>query len=562
MGATGLLRRIELYDTTLRDGAQGEGVSFSLADKVRITRQLDAMGFDYIEGGYPLSNPKDAAYFEQVAKLDLKHAKVCAFGMTRRKGITAAQDVGMNALVNSRAPVLTVVGKTWDLHVDEVLGVSREENLQMIRDSVAFCAERAKAWSGMVFYDAEHFFDGYRANREYALATLRAALEGGAKRLVLCDTNGGSLPGRVKEAVGQVMMFLTEISKQVSMPAVEQVLGIHVHNDGGLAVANSLAAVEAGCAQVQGTINGIGERCGNVDLTTVAANLKLKMNCECLLAGAESLAKLTEVSRFVYELANLNPVSNQPYVGSGAFAHKGGMHVHAVQKVAHSYEHVPPTAVGNARRVLVSELSGVSNIVATLGEKFPAAKERGVQKQVVEKVAELENQGYQFEAAGASFELLLHQVLGTLPKYWELSHYRCVIYKDGSWPGAETEASVKLRVGEKVEHEVGDGDGPVNALDTALRKCLLKHYPRLAQVHLRDFKVRVVNATAESAAKVRVIVEFVVLPQGFHNSAPTEEELVDLPHFTTIGVSENVVDASWQALADAFTYYLIETKDR
>ncbi|NJL32396.1 MAG: citramalate synthase, partial [Phycisphaerales bacterium] len=433
-------RRIELYDTTLRDGAQGEGVSFPLPDKLKITQQLDALGIDYIEGGYPLSNPKDVAYFEQVQKLTLKHAKVCAFGMTRRKGISPADDTGMKALVASQAPVITIVGKTWDLHVDEILGVSRDENLAMIRDSVAFCAQNLQPRGGMVFYDAEHFFDGYRANRDYAMATLRAALEGGAVRVILCDTNGGSLPAFVTQAISDLKKFILTLPRELQHNAsgagvsdVDALLGIHVHNDGGLAVANSLAAVEAGAVQVQGTINGIGERCGNVDLTTVAANLALKMGYEVLTqtggSMSASLAKLTETSRFVYELANLNLVVNQPYVGPSAFAHKGGMHVHAIQKVAHSYEHIVPDQVGNTRRVLVSELAGVSNVSATLGERFPQARDRAVQKKLIDRVAELENQGYQFESAGASFELLLHEVLGTRPTFWKLDHYRCVIYK-------------------------------------------------------------------------------------------------------------------------------------
>ncbi len=553
-------RRIELYDTTLRDGAQGEGVSFSLPDKLNITRQLDALGIDYIEGGYPLSNPKDVAYFEQVRHLPLKHAKVCAFGMTRRKGINPADDTGMKALVASQAPVITIVGKTWDLHVDEVLNVTRDENLAMIRDSVAFCQQSLQTRGGQVFYDAEHFFDGYRANRDYAFATLRAALEGGAVRLVLCDTNGGSLPAFVTQAVNDLRQFINSLPGELQRD-VDALLGIHVHNDGGLAVANSLAAVQAGALQVQGTINGIGERCGNVDLTTVAANLALKMGYQVLThpgngSMAASLAKLTETSRYVYELANLNLVVNQPYVGPSAFAHKGGMHVHAIQKVAHSYEHITPEKVGNSRRVLVSELAGVSNVSATLGDKFPQARDRAVQKKLIDKVAELENQGYQFESAGASFELLMHEVLGSKPTFWTLDHYRCVIYKHQGDKLPATEATVKVSLPSGAsEHQVGEGDGPVNALDTALRKCLLPHYPALARLHLRDFKVRVVNATAESAAKVRVIIEFAHLSGEGDNAA-------DLGRFATIGVSENIVDASWQALGDAMAYHLMQAAKR
>ncbi|MBI1336904.1 MAG: citramalate synthase [Phycisphaera sp.] len=542
-------RRVEIYDTTLRDGTQGLGVSLSLVDKLKITRQLDELGVDYVEGGYPLSNPKDVAYFAEVKKLNLQHARICAFGMTRRKGIAPGADPGMQALVEAQAPVITIVGKTWDLHVEHVLGVSLEENLAMVRESLAYCKDHG---SGEVFYDAEHFFDGYRANKEYALKTLQAALEGGASRLVLCDTNGGSLPGWVAQVVTDVSAhckargFQATGSPQsnTSLP----MLGIHPHNDSGVAVANALAAVEAGCVQVQGTINGIGERCGNVDLTTVIANLRLKMGMSCL--HEDSLARLTEVSRFVYELANMNLVAGQPFVGQGAFAHKGGMHVHAVQKLARSYEHVPPEVVGNSRKVLVSELSGASNISATLGQKFNITTDKQLQRKVLERVQDLEHQGYQFESASASFELLLHEVKGTRPNFWELDHYRCIITKLNHGQPI-TEASVKLRVGNVEELEVAEGDGPVNALDGALRKCLTHHYPQLATVHLRDFKVRVVNATAETAAKVRVVIEF---SRGRDGDAQTP-----VSHFATIGVSENIVDAAWQALTDAFVYYLIET---
>lgn len=539
-------RRIEIYDTTLRDGTQGEGVSFSLVDKLNITQRLDQLGVDYIEGGFPIANPKDAAYFDAVSDLNLSHAKVCAFGMTRRKGIAAADDPGMKALVASKAPVITIVGKTWDLHVDEVIRVSRDENLAMIRDSVAFCREQGAE----VFYDAEHFFDGYRSNPEYAIETLRAAVEGGATRLILCDTNGGSLPAWVLDSTAQVAKKLKLDQPTVDSPFPSPSIGIHVHNDGGLAVANSLAAIEAGAVQVQGTINGIGERCGNVDLLTMAANLRLKLGNDCL--NASSLDALTETSRYVYELANMLPSSNQPYVGTAAFAHKGGMHVHAVQRIAHSYEHVKPESVGNIRRVLVSELSGASNVSAILGEKFNIADDKEMQRKVLEMVQDREHQGYQYEVATASFELLLHETMGTLPKLWKLDHYRCVIFKNDS-EQAITEAIVKLNVGDTLEHRVAEGDGPVNALDGALRKCLLPHYPQLADVHLRDYRVRVVNPTAESAAKVRVIAEFAVV------EADTNGEGRTLSRFSTVGVNENIVDASWEAIADALLYHVIES---
>ncbi|MAG17000.1 MAG: citramalate synthase [Phycisphaerae bacterium] len=530
-------RRIEIYDTTLRDGTQALGVSLSLIDKLRIVEHLDTLGVDYIEGGYPLSNPKDTAFFEQAGKTDFKHAKVCAFGMTRRRGADPADDAGMKALVGAHAPVITIVGKTWDLHVDQVLRVDRDENLAMIRESVTFCRENSE--TGDVFYDAEHFFDGLAANAQYALSTLTAAVEGGACRVILCDTNGGSMPGWITEAVGRVQSHL----------GGEVTLGIHTHNDSGLATANSLAGIKAGCAQVQGTINGIGERCGNADLTTIIANLRLKLGYDCLQNGTSGggLRNLTETSRFVYEVANMNLVAGQPFVGTAAFAHKGGMHVHAVQRVTRSYEHVEPESVGNARQVLISELSGASNIAATLGEKFNIGDDKDLQRAVLQRVQNLENQGYQFEDARASFELLLHELRGDRPEFWQLDHYRCVILKRHGEKAA-TEAIVRMSVDSQDRHEVSAGDGPVNALDGALRKCLLPAYPQLANVHLRDYKVRVVNAKAESAAKVRVTVQFAVLNQAGGAGG----------HFTTIGVNENIVDASWQAITDAFGYYLIE----
>ena len=532
-----MTKRIEIYDTTLRDGTQGEGVAFSLVDKLKIAQHLDELGVDYIEGGYPLSNPKDEAFFAETAKMEFAHARVCAFGMTRRKGIHPKDDVGMQALVGSKAPVVTIVGKTWDLHVDEVLRIDRNENLAMIRDSLAFCRDNGAE----PFYDAEHFFDGYQANPEYAIKTLQAAIEGGATRLILCDTNGGSLPGWVREAVTALIAELGDVN-----------LGIHTHNDSGVAVANSLAAVEGGAIQVQGTINGIGERCGNVDLTTVAANLKLKMGFDCL--NGDGLTKLTECSRFVYELANMNLSTNQPFVGTSAFAHKGGMHVHAVQRIAHSYEHIEPEKVGNTRRILVSELSGASNVSATLGKKFDIADDRETQRKVLQRVQDLEHQGYQFEAATASFELLLRDVMGIKPKFWKLDHYRCVILKRDS-ESPVTEGIVKVNLGDtsggggRIEHQVAEGDGPVNALDGALRKCLAPDYPQVASLHLSDYRVRVVNPTAESAATVRVVAEFTV----------KDESGSVVGNFGTVGVNENIVDASWQAITDAITYHLIES---
>ena len=515
------MTRIAIYDTTLRDGSQGEGVNFSLQDKLRIAERLDDLGVDYIEGGYPLSNPKDEAFFRAARDLDLAHARIAAFGMTRRRDLAAEDDAGMRALVGSGAPVVTIVGKSWDFQVTDVLGVSLEENCRMIADSVAFCASRVEE----VVYDAEHFFDGYRKNPDYALRTLQAAVAAGAAWLVLCDTNGGRLPEEVAEAVEHAR-------RAFSVP-----IGIHTHNDGELAVANTLAAIRQGATQVQGTINGIGERCGNVDLGSVAANLALKYPGYDLLRPG-SLARLTEVSRFVYETANMNFRPGQPFVGSSAFAHKGGMHVHGIRKNASSYEHIDPALVGNERRVLVSELSGKSNIAEKLGE-HGLEQDAGLLSKVLDRVQDLENQGYQFEAAEASFVLLVEKLAGRHAPRFERVGYRVSVVGEAEGPPI-TEATVKLRVGDATEHTVGEGDGPVNALDVALRKALEPHFPRLKEMRLVDFKVRVINDRAGTAARVRVVVE--------------SRDVDDV--WGTVGVSENMIEASWMALVDAFDHKL------
>ncbi|MEM7682744.1 MAG: citramalate synthase [Planctomycetota bacterium] len=541
--------RLELYDTTLRDGTQGLGVNLSVMDKLQIADLLDEMGFDFVEGGYPLSNPKDAEFFDTAVDRPRQHARLCAFGMTRRKNTAAADDTGMNALLAARTPVVTLVGKTWDLHVDQVLGVSPDENLAMIRESAA----RLKSADhvDLLVYDAEHFFDGYRANRDYALQTLRAAVQGGADRLVLCDTNGGSLPGQVRDAVADLRQ---ELGLGGSLTDPGALVGIHCHNDAGLAVANSLAAVDAGAVHVQGTINGIGERCGNVDLLTVAANASLKLGFDVLRPGA--IGRLTELSQRVYELAQLPPQTGQPYVGAGAFAHKGGMHVHAVQKTPRAYEHVSPDDVGNRRRIVVSELSGVSNVAATLGERYGITEDRKLQRKVLEKVQDLEHAGYQFEQAEASFELIMHDARGSRKSFWELDHYRCsILRRNGAAEMPPTEAVVKLRMDGRVHHEVAEGDGPVDALTSALRRCVAPDFPVVEQVHLTDYQVRVVNPSAETAAKVRVTATFVLRPQG--GDASGEPDLT----FTTIGVHENIVEASWEAISDAFQYCLLRSQN-
>jgi 2-isopropylmalate synthase len=523
-------QRIEIYDTTLRDGTQALGVSLSLEDKLLIAGELDRLGVDFIEGGYPLSNPKDEAFFKQAARRDWQHARVSAFGMTRRKNTSAEQDTGMRALLASEAPVVTVVGKTWDLHVRDVLRVSEDDNLRMIADSVRIMVEHDR----LMIYDAEHYFDGYQANPKYALKTLRAAHEAGAHRLVLCDTNGGSLPEQIAEAVDAIAAELPEA-----------MIGIHCHNDGDLATANSIAAVGRGALHVQGTINGIGERCGNADLIAVIANLAVKYGYDLLAEGA--LGRLTEISRFVYEVANMNFRDNQPFVGMAAFAHKGGMHVHAVQRNVHSYEHMDPAKVGNSRRILVSELSGVSNIQAAAPAKFGISDDKDAQRKVLQAVMELENQGYQFEAAEGSFEMLIRRTLGGkwYRQLWQLDHYRCMILRrDGGEPS--TEATVKILLGGQVEHTVAEGEGPVDSLYRALAAGLAEHYDSLGKLHLADYKVRVVNTAAETAAKVRVVIEW--------NDETSGE------FFGTVGVSDNIIDASWKALVDAIEYLVLSNE--
>lgn len=514
------MSRIQIYDTTLRDGSQGEGVNFSLQDKLLITQKLDDIGVDFVEGGYPLSNPKDAEYFARVRDLPLTHTKICSFGMTRRKGCAPEDDTGMCALRDAKSPIVTIVGKTWDLHVNEVLHISEEENLAMIYDSIAFlCAEGRE-----VFYDAEHFFDGFRANPEFALKTVKAAQDAGASTIILCDTNGGRLPEDIAKAVDAVR-------KELKVP-----VGIHVHNDGELAVANSLIAVDHGAIQVQGTINGIGERCGNADLISVIGNLALKKGYDVLKPSG--LGHLTELSRYVYEIANMNFRNGQAFVGTSAFAHKGGMHVHAVNRISASYEHIPPESVGNQRRVLVSELSGRSNIIAKT-TKYQINHDNALMAKILERVQDLENEGYQFEAAEASFDLLVRKEAGAYTPKFERQHYR-VNVETTAGQGTITEATIKLKVNSHAEHVVAEGDGPVNALDNALRKALSTTYPNLAEMQLVDYKVRVINSAEGTAARVRVVIE--------------SRDRTDV--WSTVGVSENVIEASWLALVDSVEYKL------
>ena len=522
------MTRVFIYDTTLRDGSQGEGVNFSLQDKLHITKKLDDLGVDFIEGGYPLSNPKDFEYFREVRKLNLKHSKVSAFGMTRRKGVLPANDTCIKALLDAETSLITIVGKTWDLHVIEILGTTLEENIAMISDSIRYCKDQGRE----IFYDAEHFFDGFKNNPDYAIKTLQAAEAAGATVLILCDTNGGTLPDEIASGVAAVRAALKPQTQ----------VGIHCHNDCELGVANTLAAVGKGATQVQGTINGIGERCGNADLISVLGNLALKQNYKVLAEG--SLKHLTELSRYVYETANMNFRNGQPFVGASAFAHKGGMHTHAVAKVSRSYEHIDPSIVGNQRRILVSELSGISTILSKTS-KFDFTNDRALMTKILNQVQDLENAGYEFEAAEASFEILVRKAAGMYEPLFERLSYRVNIEmtKDGL---PATEATVKIRHGASEAHTVSEGDGPVNALDGALRKALLPLFPNLSDLHLADYKVRVVNARAGTAARVRVIIES-------HDKRDV---------WSTVGVSENIVEASWLALVDSIEYKLIKDREQ
>lgn len=517
------MRSIQIYDTTLRDGTQGEGVSLSLQDKLQIAQRLDELGVDFIEGGYPASNTKDAEFFARAKELKLSSAKVCAFGMTRRRGMKPADDVGIRALVEAETPVVTIVGKTWDFHVTEVLRVSLQENLDMIAETIGYLASRGRD----VFYDAEHFFDGYAANPEYAAQTILAAARAGAKLVILCDTNGGSLPEVIAERTRAAVKDLALVNVPV---------GIHTHNDGELAVANSLAAVDAGAVQVQGTINGIGERCGNADLISVMANLGIKKKYQVL--GGRPLFHLTELSRFVYETANLNHRNNQPFVGQSAFAHKGGMHVHAIARATSSYEHMDPALVGNERRILVSELSGRSNITA-LTAKHKLTDDKALMDAILKQVVDLEAEGYQFEAADASFDMLVRRAAGMFEPHFERLKYHVAVSTQGDGSPV-TEATVKIKVNGEERLEVAEGDGPVNALDAAMRKALNGDFPGLRDMRLIDYKVRVVNSEAGTAAKIRVIIE-----SSDHRDV-----------WGTVGVSENIIEASWLALVDAIEYKL------
>ncbi len=517
------MNEIITYDTTLRDGTQGWGVQFSLSDKLKIAERLDQFGIHYIEGGWPGSNPKDMAFFDQVTNLELETAKIVAFGCTRKVNLTSNQDPNIKSILHTPATAAAIVGKSWDLHVKEVINTTLEENLAMIKDTVSYL----KSHDLEVIYDAEHFFDGYKADPDYALKTLKAAQQGGAAWICLCDTNGGTLSSQIESIVGKVR-------EEITTP-----LGIHAHNDGGVAVANTLAAVQAGAKMIQGTINGYGERAGNADLCTLIPNLQLKLGYRCL-TNHGTLRELTSLSRYVSEMANLSHNSNLPYVGANSFAHKGGMHINAVEKNPRTFEHIPPDRVGNKRRFSISELSGKTNVIRK-------AKEYGLEifeddsqvTDILEELKELENEGYQFEGADASFELLMRRAQGEEHEFFKLIDYHVLDERNAAGK-ISAQASIKIEVADKKLLTAGEGDGPVDALDDALRKALSNFYPEIKTLRLTDYKVRIMERERGTAAKPRVLIESTDGKRSW----------------TTVGVSYDIIEASWKALYDSYIYGL------
>ncbi len=524
---------IRLYDTTLRDGTQGENITFSADEKIKIALRLDDMGIHYIEGGWPGSNPKDMQFFDLAKRVKLKTSRLVAFGSTRKPGIQPDEDENLKALLASETSTVTIFGKSWDLHVGAVMGNTLEENMAMIRDSVKFLK-----WNGReVVYDAEHFFDGYKNNPGYALQTLQAAIESGADYVVLCDTNGGSLPFEIESAIAEVKKALNEMGLATSGNKTIR-LGIHTHDDCGLAVANSVTAVRAGVEMVQGTINGYGERCGNADLNSIIPILNLKINRPCV--SGENLKKLKTLSRYVSELANQVPINNRPFVGKSSFAHKGGIHVSAIMKVPRAYEHMDPELVGNQRRVLISDLSGKSNVEFKARELGVELGNNGYDSsKIVAEIKQMEQQGYQFDVAEGSFKILVEKFTDQFKPLFELESFRVSIEKDKNQP-CTAQATIKISVGGKQEITAAEGYGPVSALDNALRKALDRFYPDLDTMRLVDFKVRVIDGSRGTAAKVRVFIE-----------SRDQDQI-----WSTIGVSEDIIEASWQALADSFQYKL------
>lgn len=521
-------KTIQIFDTTLRDGTQGENISFSAEDKFRIAKKLDEFGIQYIEGGWPGSNPKDMAFFEKAKAYTFKNARVVAFGSTCRAGNKAKNDPNLQSIIDAETPTVSIFGKTWLLHVSEALKITPKQNISLITDSVAYLKEHEKE----VIYDAEHFFDGYKNDPVYAIKTLKAAETAGADVLVLCDTNGGTLTHEVQRIVA-------EVQSKVTAP-----IGVHTHNDCELAVANALAAVEAGAVHVQGTINGYGERCGNANLCSIIPNLQIKMGYSCV--PSDNIPLLSTLSKFVSELANLTPDNKQPYVGKSAFAHKGGIHVSAVMKNAATYEHIKPEEVGNKRRVLLSDLSGKSNVCYKSDELgFEFDKTSADSTKIVNKLKALENAGYQFEAAEASFELLVKQLTEQAPDFFKLEGFRVIMERLGNGE-SRSEATIKVRVNDQIELSAAEGNGPVHALDAAIRRALREFYPEISAMKLQDYKVRVLNEKDGTGAKVRVLIDSVK----------------DGKSWGTVGVSENIIDASWQALSEGITYYLMNENSK
>jgi 2-isopropylmalate synthase len=517
-------RHVEIYDTTLRDGTQSESINFSMADKLRIAEKLDQFGVHYIEGGWPGSNPKDLEFFKHAARRKWRHARIAAFSMTRRKGVAVERDELMRQILDAETPVVTIVGKTWLLHVTEVLRAKPDENLGMIADTIRFLKDHGRT----VFYDAEHSFDGHADDPDYALATWRAAEKAGADCVVLCDTNGGRLPGEIAKVTALAC-------GRLSCP-----VGIHTHNDCGLGVANALAGIEAGASQVQGTINGYGERTGNCNLISVIPTLEFKVGVRSV--PARSLRKLKELSEFVDEIANVRHDPRAPWVGQTAFAHKGGMHVHAIERVGRSYEHIDPEAVGNCRRVLVSDMSGRTNILLKAEELgFKLSPEAPETRSITARVKEREAQGYEYEAAEASLALLIRGILDDNPELlFTVDAYHVSMRRDAK--ESVCEATVKVRVGGKTAHTVAEGDGPVNALDGALRRALANFFPKLQAIQLTDYKVRILDGVAGTAARTRVLI------------ASTDGKR----EWGTVGVSENIIEASLEALVDSMEYALLK----
>ena len=527
-------RTIEIYDTTLRDGTQSENFNLSAEDKIRITHTLDKLGIDFIEGGWPGSNPVSVDYFKQMQNVQLKHAQLAAFGSTRHFQNPPSKDPNLQALLDAKTPVITIFGKSWDIHVRDALHIALDENLLIIQDTLSYLKRNVRH----LFYDAEHFFDGYKNNREYAMATLDRAVKGGADTIILCDTNGGTLPGEIQPIIEDVQRHIKTNEHQVK-------LGIHSHNDSETAVANSLLAISLGVDHVQGTINGYGERCGNANLTSIIPALVFKMGLDCEVR--KHIGRLYSTSRLVDELANLQHNRFQPYVGESAFAHKGGIHVSAVQRNPLTYEHIEPEKVGNIRRVLISDQSGRSNVLHK-ARKWGLKLDIGdpVLASIINELKELENQGYQYEGAEASFELLMRRALGMQRNYFKLEGFRVMSNKYRMDKPPLTEATIRLSVGGDEVHTAALGDGPVNALDRAVRKALIRFYPSLDEMELSDYKVRVLSGQRGTSAKVRVLVE-------------SRDRYCS---WGTVGVSVNIIEASWQAMVDSINYKLMKEDDR